>query len=240
MEYNLIDSLRASFQTLGRDLIGFIPELVVAILVVIVGWILGNILKNITERVFATLKLDAALDKAGVDTLTEKAGYSFKPGHFVGSLIKWFMIIVFVVVALDILGLNEVTGFFSGEVLTYLPRVIVAALILFGSMLLAQFVSASVTAAARAASFKAADMLGSFTRYAILTFAVLAALSQLQIAGDLVNTLFMGVVFAASLAFGLAFGLGGRDAAAKYITELTGKGGGGSHHGHGGGHHGHH
>ncbi len=237
MEYNLVDSLRLSFQTLGNDLIGFLPELIIAILVVVTGWILGDIFKRIIERVFTTLKLDTALDKAGVDTLTQRAGYSFKPGHFVGALIKWFVVIVFVVVALDVLGLNEVTGFFSGEVLTYLPRVIVAALILFGSMLLAQFVSASVVAAARAANFKAADMLGSFTRYAILAFAVLAALSQLQIAPDLVNTLFMGIVFAASLAFGLAFGLGGKEAAGKYIAEMTGKGGG-SHHGHGG--HNHH
>ena len=229
MEYNLINSLRMSFQTLSNDLVGFIPELVIAILVVIVGWIFGNILKSITERIFKTLKLDAALDSAGVDTLAERAGYPFKPGHFVGSLIKWFVIIVFIVVALDVLGLNEVTGFFSNEVLTYLPRVIVAALILFGSMLLAQFVGASVSAAARAANFRSADMLGTFTRYAILTFAVLAALSQLQIAPDLVQTLFMGVVFAVSLALGLAFGLGGRDAAAKYIAEVTGKGGGSQH-----------
>lgn len=232
MGNNLISSLQGSFRALGNDVITFLPELLIAIAVVVAGWILGGILKTIVEKVFSTLKLDTALDKAGVDTLTARAGYSFKPGHFVGALVKWFVIIVFIVVALDVLGLDEVTRFFSQEVLTYLPRVIVAALILLGSMLVAQFVSASVEAGARAAGFSAADFLGSFTRYAILLFAILAALSQLQIAGELVQLLFAGLVFGFSLAFGLAFGLGGKDTAAKYLSKLEGEVKGHSHHNH--------
>jgi len=232
MDRNIAISLQNTFRDIGNDIIGFIPELVVAILIVIAGWLIGIFFKGITEKLFASLKLNEALDRAGVDTLTQRAGYKFKPGAFVGSLIKWFFIIVFTVVALDVLQLNQVTAFFSEEVLTYLPRVIVAALILLGSMLLAQFVGASVEGAARAGGFASAELVGNFTRYAIIVFAVLAALNQLQIAPELVQLLFAGIVFGLSLAFGLAFGLGGRETAGRYLTTLANKGtnsGGGGH-----------
>lgn len=231
MNQELLDSLRFSFQNLWNDVIAFLPELVIAILVVIVGWIIGGMFKGIVERLFKSLHLNEALDKAGIDTLTKRAGYDFKPGAFMGSLIKWFVIIVFIVVALDVLRLNEVTTFFSEEVLTYLPRVIVAALILLGSVVVAQVVSASVVAAARAGGFSAAEMLGSFTRYAIIVFAVLAALSQLQIAPEMVQTLFAGLVFGLALAFGLAFGLGGRETASRYLGKLEGSARGSDHRG---------
>ena len=94
-------------------------------------------------------------------------------------------------------------------------------------MVVANVASASVRAAAQAGGFGSASLLGSIARYSILVFAVLAALSQLQIAPELVETLFMGIIFSASLAFALAFGLGGRDAAAKYISKMTSHGGGG-------------
>lgn len=221
MDQNLLDALQYSFQELWADVINFIPELVIAILVLVVGWILGGFLKSLTQQLFKTLHLTNALDKAGVDALSERAGYRFKPAQFVGSLIKWFVIAVFIVVALDILGLNEVTTFFTVEILTYIPRVIVAALILLGAMLLANIVSVSVGGAARAAGFKASQVIASFTKYAILIFAVLAALNQLQIATELVQLLFAGFVFATSLAFGLAFGLGGKEAASRYLSHMT-------------------
>lgn len=221
MQRTLADSLQASFYDLWGTVISFLPELVIAILVLVVGWIIGDILKSLTKKLFKTFRISAALDKAGVDALSERAGYRFKPAEFVGALVKWFVIIVFIVVALDILNLNQVTSFFTVEILTYIPRVIVAAFILLGAMVLAQIVSASVAGTARAAGFRTAEVIASFTKYAILVFAVLAALNQLQIATELVQLLFAGFVFAASLAFGLAFGLGGKDIAARYLEKMT-------------------
>ncbi|HMO78537.1 MAG TPA: hypothetical protein PKA42_03870 [Candidatus Paceibacterota bacterium] len=221
MQRNLTDALQYSFYDLWGKVISFLPELIIAILVVVVGWIIGGVLKSVTKKLFKTFHLSYALDKAGMDTLSERAGYRFQPDEFVGTLIKWFVIAVFVVVALDVLNLNQVTSFFTTEILTYIPRVIVASFILLGSILLAQFVGASIAGAARAAGFKTADMIASFARYAILVFAVLAALNQLQIATELVQLLFGGFVLAAALAFGLAFGLGGKDVAARYLEKMT-------------------
>lgn len=225
MRYDIIDNVSMSMNNLWYDVMQFLPMIVVALIVVIIGWIIGAALKQVVVRIFDTLKVNAALQAAGADTLAERAGYKLKAGEFVGSLVKWFVIIVFFVAALDILRLDEVTIFFREVVLTYLPKVIVAVLILLVAAVVANVASASVTAGARAAGFTAASLLGTLTRYAIIVFAVLAALAQMEIAPEMVQTLFMGIVFAASLAFGLAFGLGGKEAAGRYVNDITRSGG---------------
>ena len=139
-----------------------------------------------------------------------------------GTLVKWFVIIVFFVAALDILNLDQATAFLNGIVLSYLPQVIVAVLILFGGFILASVIEKVVVAAVKASSMGSASMLGRFSYFAIIMFTALAALNQLQIAPELVQLLFAGLVFGLALAFGLAFGLGGRDAAAHYLKHVTG------------------
>ena len=232
MDRDLFGVLEMSFYSLWNDVLAYIPSVLIALLVLIVGWIIAGSLKVVIESIFAKLKVNDALDKAGVDTLAQKAGYKLKAGVFVGTLVKWFVILVFFVAALEILNLDQVTIFFRDVVLGYLPKVIVSVLILLVSTIVANVASASVTAGARAAEIKTAELLGTVTRYSILVFAVLAVLSQLNIAAELVNTLFMGIVFAGSLAIGLAFGLGGKEAASRYIAEMTGKSGGHGGHSH--------
>jgi len=226
MQQDVFGTLEMSFRNLWGDTVQFIPELILALIVVLIGWLVGNMLCSIIVKMFSKLRVNEALSSAGADTLVSRTGYTLRAGEFVGALIKWFVIIVFFVTALEILHLNEVTVFFRDVVLGYLPKVIVAVLILLVAMVVANVASASVRAGAKAANFGAANMLASVTRYAILTFAVLAVLAQLEIAPELVQILFMGIVFAASLALGLSFGLGGRDTAARYLTKVTG----GNHH----------
>lgn len=213
--------LQYSFQALWVEVVAFLPQLVVALAILIAGWIIGGVLKRVVERISKTLKVNDLLAAAGADVLATRAGYKLNAGVFVGTLVKWFVIVVFFVAALDVLRLDQVTSFLSEVVLGYLPRVIVAVLILFGAVIVANVVEKSVEAAARAADFSAPAFLGNFARYAIIVFAVLAVLSQLQIAPRLVEMLFAGFVFAAALALGLSFGLGGRDAAGRYISNMT-------------------
>lgn len=218
-----VQVLQYSFQSLWVEVVSFLPQFVVALAILIIGWVVGGILRHVIEKIFSTLKINELLDAAGADRLTERAGYKLRAGAFVGALVKWFTIIVFFVAALDVLNLDQVTIFFRDVVLGYLPQVIVAVLILFGAMIVANVVDKSVVAGARAAGFGSPEFLGNFARYAIIVFAVLAALSQLHIAPNLVEMLFAGFVFATSLAIGLSFGLGGRDAAGRYIDSVTKK-----------------
>jgi len=216
--------LEYSFQSLWVEFIQVLPQILIALLVLVVGWIIGGVLKKVVESVFATLHIDKALDAAGVDELAHKAGYGLNSGVFVGTLVKWFVIIVFFVAALDILNLQQATDFLSSVVLGYLPQVIVAVLILFGGLILASVAQKMVEAGVKASSLGSPALLSKFAYYAILLFTALAALNQLQIAPELVQLLFAGLVFGLSLAFGLAFGLGGRDSAAHYLKHLTGAG----------------
>jgi len=221
MSGNWLEVVQYSFQALWVEVVAYFPQIIIALLVLIFGWIVGGVLKRIIEKVFATLKIDMLLNAAGVDDLAKRAGYQLRAGAFVGALVKWFTIIVFFVAALDVLSLDQVTVFFRDVVLSYLPQVIVAVLILFGTMIVANVIDKAVAAGTRAAGFGAPELLGMFARYAIILFGVLAILSQLQIAPELAQMLFAGLVFAGSLAFGLAFGLGGRDAAGRYIDKVT-------------------
>ena len=122
MQYNVIDQIGLSMNSLWFDVMQFLPMLVVALVVVIAGWVIGAALKQVVIRIFGTLRVNAALEAAGVDTLAARAGYKLDAGAFVGSLVKWFVIVVFFVAALDILQLNEVTVFLREVVLAYVPK----------------------------------------------------------------------------------------------------------------------
>lgn len=223
MDYAVFASLEQATAQLWSELLVFAPLLLVALLVLLIGWIIADILRGVVKKTFQTFKLNEALDAAGLGTLTERAGYPLAAGALVGGLVKWFVVSVFAIVALDILGLHEVTQFVRDVVLGYLPQVIVAVLILLSATLLAKFASEAVAAGIRVGGTHEPTFFKNLTYYAIVTFAVLAALNQLSIAPELVQMLFAGVVFALALALGLAFGLGGREAAAKYLEELTEK-----------------
>jgi len=214
------DVLNQSFQNLFYGLVAFVPNLIVAIVIFVVGWIIGAGLGRIVTQVINSLRIDQALKQAGVDRVLSRAGFELSSGKFLGRLVEWFFIIVFLVAALDVLHLEAVNLFLRDVVLGYLPQVIVAVLILLVSAVVAQAAESVVAGSARAAQLHAAGFLGKVARYSIWTFAILAALYQLQVATQLLQTLFMGIVIAFALAIGLAFGLGGQQSAARYLEHL--------------------
>lgn len=214
------DVLNQSFQNMFYGLVAFIPNLVVAVVIFIVGWLVGAGLGRVVTQVVNSLRIDQALKPTGLERVLSRAGFELSSGKFLGFLVEWFFIIVFLVASLDVLHLTTVNLFISDVVLGYLPQVIVAVLILLVAAVVAEAMENVVAGSARAASLHAAGFLGKVARYAIWVFAILAALSQLNVATAFIQTLFTGVVIAFSLAVGLAFGLGGVKAAEKYIDHL--------------------
>ncbi len=130
--------LQASFESLLFGLVSFIPNLIVAIIIFVVGWLIGVGIGRVVAQVVTALKIDQALRSAGVDRVVERAGFALNSGAFLGFLVKWFFIVVFLVAALDVLHLTVVTAFLSTVVLGYLPQVIAAVLILLVAAVLAQ------------------------------------------------------------------------------------------------------
>lgn len=213
--------LTITFNELFADMVSILPDIVVALLLIVLGWLIGVSVSALITRVVGSLHVDDVLRSAQVDTVVERAGFHFSSGGFLGALVKWFIIAVFFMVALSVLHLGPVTDFLSHVVFYYVPQVIVAVVILLVGALLADFVGRVVMGAAQAADIGSPFFVGSVARWAIWIFAVLAALDQLRVASALIETLFTGIVVAISLALGLAFGLGGRDAAARYIERIA-------------------
>ena len=214
------DVLSQSFQNLSYGLITFIPNLVIAIIIFIVGWLIGIGVGRVVTQIIDALRIDRALRSTGLERVLSRAGFELSSGRFLGFLVKWFFIIVFLVASLDVLHLSIVNLFISDVVLGYLPQVIVAVLILFVAAIVAQAAERLVAGSAKIASLQAAGFLGKVARYAIWIFAILAALNQLNVATAFVQTLFTGIVIAVSLAIGLAFGLGGQKSAERYLDRL--------------------
>ncbi|MFA6408133.1 MAG: hypothetical protein WCW36_01475 [Candidatus Paceibacterota bacterium] len=215
------DVLSQSFQNLFYGLVAFVPNLVIAIVIFIIGWLVGVGVGRVVEQIIGALRIDQALKATGLEKALSRAGFGLSSGKFLGFLVKWFFIIVFLVASLDVLHLTIVNMFISQVVLGYLPQVIVAVLILLVAAVVADAVRSVVEGSAKAASLNASGFLGKVAQYAIWAFALLAALAQLNVATEFVQTLFTGIVIAVSLALGLAFGLGGQKAAERYIDRFS-------------------
>lgn len=208
-----------SLQGIWFGIASFVPTLIVAIIIFAIGWILASLVEKLIEGLFKTFKVDAALKSAGLEEVVERSGHKLNSGRFLGSLVKWFVIVVFLIASFDVLGLNQVNLFLKDVVLSYLPQVIVAVLVLMVSVVIADTVRRIVIASARAAHVRSAVLLGSIAKWSIWIFAILTALFHLGIAPALIQTLFMGVVVAFALAAGLAFGLGGKEVAGRMLEK---------------------
>jgi hypothetical protein len=213
-------AVQGSFSDLWYTVMQFLPAILASVIIFVIGWIVGVILYRVVVEIVRVLRINEALRSAGMDDAAKAAGVHLDVGHLLGTLVQWFVVLVFLVAALDILGLTRVTIFLQTVVLLYLPQVIVAALILILGAIVAELVKGLVAGSARAAGAHGANLAGAVAKWAIWVTAVLAALNQLGVATEFVQTLFTGIVIAASLAFGLAFGLGGKEAAARTIERV--------------------
>ncbi|MDA1334833.1 MAG: hypothetical protein O2794_02350 [bacterium] len=223
---NPVDSGINAFQTalemLATGVATFVPRLVVALFAFIVLWIVAIMLGRLVEQIVRSLKIDALLEGLGTQEVLSRAGYHLNTGSFVGGLVRWFFIILALLVAVDILELTRVAEFLSDVVLNYIPNVAVAAIIVIAGALLADMAQKVSRGSAQAANMPAANLIGAISKWAIWIFALAAALFQLGVIGLLIPLQTVLVAFLAMLALagGLAFGLGGRDVAAEYLDKL--------------------
>lgn len=213
------EAISMSLLDLWIRFIGFMPTLIGAILVFLLGIIIASVLGKVVERIVRAMHVDQAMERISVGEKLKEHGIEISLSGFLGGITQWFLILVFLMAATDILGLSQVTSFLN-DIIRYLPNVIVATIILTIAFLLGNLVYVIVRGSTRAAGVMSATLLATIIKWAIVIFGLLAALIQLGIAVSLVNTIFIGVVAAISLAIGLAFGLGGREEAALILRKL--------------------
>lgn len=215
----MLEILLDSLETIWQSFISFLPTLLAALIVFIIGWLIAIFLGKIANRIVKTIKVDLLLAKLGFRKALAKAKLKLDSGKFFEVLVKWFFIIVFLMAAVDILGLHEVTAFLK-SILFYLPNVIIAAVILLAAVIVANFMYRLVKASADAAGLDSAGTVGAIAKWAILIFGFVVALSQLGIATTLIQTIIMGLIAMLAIAGGLAFGLGGKEHASRFLERL--------------------
>jgi len=213
------EAITLSLLNLWERFVNFLPALLGAILVFIAGWIVAVALGKAVEHIVRIVRIDDVIEKAGTKGRLRKAGVELNIAKFFGGLVKWFLILVFLMAATDILHFVQVTSFLNSIVL-YLPNVIVAAVILAIAFLVGNFAYAVIKGSTKVAGIVSATLLATVAKWAIVIFGLLAALIQLGVASSLINTIFIGFIAMLSLAGGLAFGLGGKEEAALILKKL--------------------
>lgn len=209
-----------SLADLWLRFIGFLPILLGALIVFIVGWLVAAAVGQLIQRLLVLVRLNEPFDRiAGFRAAVERAGLDLNIPKFFGELVKWFLFIVALLATADILGLQAVADFLN-QVISYLPNVVVAAVILVAGVIFGNFVGRVTKASVEAAKLPHGRGSGAIAKWAVIIFAFLAALLQLQVAETLVQTLFTAFAAGAAIASGLAFGLGGKDLATKILKHL--------------------
>lgn len=214
------DAILNSLRDLWFDFISFIPSLVAALVVFFVGWAIAVTIGRGVEKLLVILRINQAFENVkGLREAAGRAGLKINIPLLIGEIVKWFLLVVTLLAATDILGLQEVSGFLR-EVLAYIPNVVVAALILVIAVVLGNFVYRTVEASVQAAGFSAGSAIAAMSKWAIIIFAFMAALLQLNVAVSLIQTVLTAVFAMLALAGGLAFGLGGKEMAAKWLQKM--------------------
>ena len=219
MEQDTIGVLQTTFESLLAQVFSFIPSLLGAIVILIIGLVVAWALRVVVEKIIAAIKVDSLLKRMGVTEMVKKAGFKLHVGKLSGWVVKWFVLILALIAAADIMGWSQITEFLNRVVL-YIPNAFIAAVILLVGVVLGSFVYDIVMTAVKAAKLGGAHMLAAISKWAIFIFAFIAAMEQLGIAQTLLQTLTTGLIGMLALAGGLAFGLGGKEHAQAVLRKL--------------------
>ena len=211
-----------SLQNLWRGFIGFLPELAGALIVFVVGWFIAVWLGKLVAEILKRIRFDSVFEKTKWDEALDRAEFKMKVSDFLGSVVKWVLMIVFLLAAVEILGFGAFAGFLRA-IVGWLPNLIVAVAIFVVAVIVADFADKLVKAVIGKMGVGYSRFSGAIVKWAIWIFAILAILSQLGVAEDIVQILVVGFVALIVLSASIAFGLGGKDTAKSILEGLRGR-----------------
>ncbi len=217
---SFITILQQSFGSLAVGVIAFLPRIIIAFSLLGLGFLVGESFQKVIVHIMRALKIDTFLEGAGVKSFLSRGGIRLDAGAFLGILVKAFIVIAFLIAAFEVVGLSQANTFLNEVVITYIPQVIIATLILLFAAIGANVAKKTITGSTKALGIEAANLLGVVASVALWLFGFIFALAQLGVATQFMQTLFAGIIAMLALAGGLAFGLGGRDAAARFLEKI--------------------
>jgi len=203
-------------------IMAYLPVLLGALIILIVGWIVAKAIRRLFDWLLKLIRFDTMADKAGISEILSKGGLKATAGEVLSGLVYWLVIIMVLVMVVNALGLPQASDVLE-SLFAYIPNVIAAIFVLVIGMFLASFVSGIARTAAGSANLPKPEALAGISRWAIIIFAATISLRELGIAPLLVTTTFNILFGGVCLALALAFGLGGKEAAAKYLEQLQKK-----------------
>ena len=202
-------------------LANLVPSLLLAIILFIIGLIVASVVSSAIAQVIRATKIDKLFESAGTEVFLNKMNLKLDIGKFFGVIIKWFIIIVFLMASLQIIQLTEVSQFIGAMIILYLPKVIVIIIILMLATIIADTFKKIVIASSRAANINSSEILGSISKCAVWVVAVMLILSQFDDIKNYMLIIFAGIVSFIVIAGGIAFGIGGKDAASRTIERIS-------------------
>ncbi len=211
------DSVFLSLSNALNQFLGAIPLIIGAIIILIIGWLISNVLARVTNTVLRKAGADRLVYQHGAEVYGQ-ATQDWPPSRIGAELVRWIVRLVFLIAAANTLGWTQFSQLLNSIIL-WIPNLIVAVVVLLVAPLIARFVRGAISTGASDMGFTNGPLLGRIAEVAIVAFAVIIAINQIGIAQNLIDILFVGLVGAVSLAFGLAFGLGGRDVAAQVTQQ---------------------
>jgi Conserved TM helix len=214
---DLGDTLVASFNQVINDLVTALPAIIGALIILLVGYIIAKVVSGVVRRLLERAGADRAMAERGQQVYGPRAA-SFRPSAIGATVVFWIIMIVFLIAAANFLGWPQVSNLLN-DFIGWLPNLIVAVIILIAAPIVGRIVRGAVETGSAQMGMTSGSTLGRVAEIGIIAFAVLIAINQVGIASDLVNILFIGLVAALALAFGLAFGLGGRDVAGQVAQD---------------------
>jgi hypothetical protein len=214
---NVNTMLSTTVNSVLFSIANFIPRFISGLIVLLIGIILATFLKQVLLELFKFIKLESMLKRYGIP---ESEGVNWS--NILSELVRWFVIVLFLVPTADVWGLGRFTEILN-NLLLYLPNVFIAVLLLLVGFAVSKLVHDLLRASVHGLSADAARTVAMVGRWAVLVFVFLVALNQLGIASDLIRILFTGLVAMFAIAGGLAFGLGGQEAAKELLSKLRKK-----------------
>jgi small-conductance mechanosensitive channel len=212
------EALTTSFTQAFSLFLAAIPRIVGFLVIVAIGWFIATLIAKAVAALLRSIRFNDMAERSGFAGFVANTGVETDPSGFVADIAKWFIRLITLVVGFDALGLPAVSDVLR-QLLLWLPNLAVAIAVLILGGLAANWLAGLVRGAAAKADLGNPDLMANIARIATWAFAIVAALNQIGIARDLVNTLFMATVGAVALALGLAFGIGGRDTAAEVVRQ---------------------
>lgn len=199
-----------------------IPNIVGAIIVILVGWAISKLVSKALQKVFESIKIDRFGEKINETEFATKANLKIKLSSFLAKLVYYLLLLIFIMAATDVLGMPVVSEMVS-DLITYLPRLLSALVLFVLGIYLAEFVKNIVLAATNALGIPSGKIISSFIFYLIFLTLTISALAQASIETSLITSNLTVILGGVILAFAIGYGFASRDTMANFLASFYSK-----------------